>query len=194
MDELAAASQARGLFWPVEARPKKCVRRWTAEEDDLLTQLVRSFGVDAWAAIAQHLPDRTRKQVRGRRGGRGGAKGGSGASGRAGRVRFASRCLVYLLADLRRVRPPVCAAGVVRSVESDGPTTSRRMSSMGPGRWRRRRRWHARIRSMEIGACPGPCSCQLVLYGYGRLCGPRRRFAMWRGHGWLGSEGGGGLR
>jgi hypothetical protein len=50
--------------WPLEARPKKAVRRWTTEEDALLTQLVRTHGTKAWALIASHLTDRTGKQVR----------------------------------------------------------------------------------------------------------------------------------
>jgi hypothetical protein len=44
-----------------EARVKK---PWTHAEDELLRALVAQMGVGMWACIAQHIPDRSGKQVR----------------------------------------------------------------------------------------------------------------------------------
>jgi hypothetical protein len=45
----------------LEARAK---RPWTQAEDDLLKALVSRMGIGMWASIAQHIPDRSGKQVR----------------------------------------------------------------------------------------------------------------------------------
>jgi hypothetical protein len=45
----------------LEARAK---RPWTLAEDDLLRELVSRMGIGMWASIAQHIPDRSGKQVR----------------------------------------------------------------------------------------------------------------------------------
>jgi hypothetical protein len=47
-----------------EDKRKKRVRRWTADEDEVLTRLVEQHGVGAWAHISTHFADRSAKQVR----------------------------------------------------------------------------------------------------------------------------------
>jgi transcription factor MYB, plant len=42
----------------------KSKRPWTEREDELLRALIQRLGVGLWAAVAEHIPSRTGKQVR----------------------------------------------------------------------------------------------------------------------------------
>lgn len=48
----------------LDLKRKRCVRKWTAEEDQEMVEMVMEHGTKMWGLIGSKLKDRTGKQCR----------------------------------------------------------------------------------------------------------------------------------